>query len=246
MAGARLTVPIRGMHCAACVQTIEETCAELPGVEQAQVNFATEEAALQVELERFDAAGLDSALLRRGYRLVPDRHLYEITGLDDSTSERRLENELTQIPGVLAAEASFGISTLRVDSLPGMIQAKAIQETISSQANQILQLRPRQIDFRARRLEHQRLGIRILLVLADDELVVRFCVVHSLLAQFTVSRFTVSRLTVARFILVLYGIAERLSRPQYGNSPGTRQVFDQRIVSAAEGAQIHELTIDDK
>ena len=41
MPETRLTIPIRGMHCAACVKTIEEVCRETPGVAEATVNFAT-------------------------------------------------------------------------------------------------------------------------------------------------------------------------------------------------------------
>ncbi|MDH3602653.1 MAG: heavy-metal-associated domain-containing protein, partial [Candidatus Tectomicrobia bacterium] len=49
----RLDLPVNGMHCAACVSRIEKTLEGLPGVQDAQVNLATEKATLH-----FDAATL--------------------------------------------------------------------------------------------------------------------------------------------------------------------------------------------
>lgn len=51
---------IRGMTCAACVRRVERALSKVPGVEQAQVNFATETASVRLQAS---GAGLDQALL---------------------------------------------------------------------------------------------------------------------------------------------------------------------------------------
>ena len=37
-------IPIRGMHCASCAQTIEKALKETPGITEANVNLASEKA----------------------------------------------------------------------------------------------------------------------------------------------------------------------------------------------------------
>ena len=49
-----ITVPVRGMHCAACVGKVEHALAAVAGVESANVNLATERATIA-----FDPAQTD-------------------------------------------------------------------------------------------------------------------------------------------------------------------------------------------
>jgi len=67
VASRREVFAVRGMHCASCVARLERGLREVPGVLEAQVNLATEEALLSVDPARFDpgsvarAAGFDLA-----------------------------------------------------------------------------------------------------------------------------------------------------------------------------------------
>jgi Cu+-exporting ATPase len=45
----RLDLPITGMSCAGCAARIEKELQSLPGVQEAQVNFATEKATLRYD-----------------------------------------------------------------------------------------------------------------------------------------------------------------------------------------------------
>ena len=60
MATQRLGLPIGGMHCAGCAGRIEKALQGLAGVQQAQVNFATEKATVH-----FDPAALDGHAISR-------------------------------------------------------------------------------------------------------------------------------------------------------------------------------------
>ena len=48
----RATLKIVGMHCAACAQTIEKALSNVEGVREASVNFATETAYVDYDLEK--------------------------------------------------------------------------------------------------------------------------------------------------------------------------------------------------
>jgi P-type Cu+ transporter len=66
---ARVTVPVRGMHCAACVGKVERALSDVPGVEDAMVNLATERATIAYDPARADLARLRAAVDAAGYEL---------------------------------------------------------------------------------------------------------------------------------------------------------------------------------
>jgi P-type Cu+ transporter len=65
----RVTLPVRGMHCAACVGKVERALAGVPGVEEASVNLATERATVAYDPARADLARLRGAVAAAGYEL---------------------------------------------------------------------------------------------------------------------------------------------------------------------------------
>ncbi|MBI2217970.1 MAG: copper-translocating P-type ATPase [Candidatus Rokubacteria bacterium] len=66
----RLTLPVRGMHCAACVGKVERALKDVPGVAEASVNLATEQASIAFDAGRTDLAGLRDAVAHAGYELA--------------------------------------------------------------------------------------------------------------------------------------------------------------------------------
>ncbi len=65
--GYRITLDIQGMTCAACARRVERTLARQPGVADAFVNFATEQATVSAR-EAVDAISLVEAVERAGYQ----------------------------------------------------------------------------------------------------------------------------------------------------------------------------------
>ncbi len=66
----RLTLPVRGMHCAACVGKVEGALARVPGVEEASVNLATERATVAFDPAAVDIGALQAAVAAAGYELA--------------------------------------------------------------------------------------------------------------------------------------------------------------------------------
>jgi len=66
----RLTLPVRGMHCAACVGKVERALATVPGVEQATVNLATERATVAFDPAQTAVPALQAAVAEAGYELA--------------------------------------------------------------------------------------------------------------------------------------------------------------------------------
>src|SRR5881397_1537048 len=69
----RITAPVRGMHCAACVSKVERALTATAGVESASVNLATEQASVAFDPTRTDLARLREAVSAAGYKLAEPR-----------------------------------------------------------------------------------------------------------------------------------------------------------------------------
>jgi Cu+-exporting ATPase len=70
MEAERRTLPVRGMHCAACVGKVEGALRGVPGVEAASVNLATEQATVTFDPGRADVGALQAAVAAAGYELA--------------------------------------------------------------------------------------------------------------------------------------------------------------------------------
>lgn len=64
--------PIEGMHCASCAAIITKTVKKIPGVKEADVNFATEEAKIEFDDKTVGIEKINSALEKLGYKLKND------------------------------------------------------------------------------------------------------------------------------------------------------------------------------
>ena len=64
-----LTLPVRGMHCAACVGKVERALAGVDGVDRATVNLATERARVEFDPARATLPALRAAVAAAGYEL---------------------------------------------------------------------------------------------------------------------------------------------------------------------------------
>ncbi len=62
-------IPVEGMTCAACVRRVERALSKVPGVEQASVNLATENATVRFDPSVVTPAELDAAIEKAGYHV---------------------------------------------------------------------------------------------------------------------------------------------------------------------------------
>ena len=69
MATERRTLPVHGMHCAACVGKVERALTGVPGVDGAAINLATERATVVFDPARTGVPALQRAVAAAGYEL---------------------------------------------------------------------------------------------------------------------------------------------------------------------------------
>ena len=103
----RITAPVRGMHCAACVGKVERALTSVPGVESASVNLATEQAAVVFDSARTDLARLREAVAGAGYELAeagPEQAPGE--AVDSERAAREVEQRREKLKFIVGAVLS--------------------------------------------------------------------------------------------------------------------------------------------
>ncbi|MFA9444509.1 heavy metal translocating P-type ATPase [Egicoccus sp. AB-alg6-2] len=116
-----LDLPVEGMTCGSCAARVQRTLARQPGVADAEVNFATGSARVQLEPDA-DLDALRAAVDKTGYTLVlpepapatPAVHRLQVTGMTCGSCSARVQRALEQQPGVTAAEVNFATGVARV------------------------------------------------------------------------------------------------------------------------------------
>lgn len=71
--GNRLTkksFPVIGMHCASCAKLIERKLSKVPGVITSSVNYASEQATVEIDADRVKDTELEEAVKDAGYRAI--------------------------------------------------------------------------------------------------------------------------------------------------------------------------------
>ncbi|MBI4246726.1 MAG: copper-translocating P-type ATPase [Candidatus Rokubacteria bacterium] len=109
----RLTLPVRGMHCAACVGKVEGALRGVGGVSEASVNLATERATVAFDPARTDFAALQHAVAAAGYELVEPAPATApgapAPGEDRERAEREREQRIARRKFVVGAVLSAPI-----------------------------------------------------------------------------------------------------------------------------------------
>ena len=117
-------LPLSGMTCAACANRIEKTLNKLPGV-SATVNFATEQAHVELGGEQTHVADLVAAVRKAGYD-VPERSVdLAVEGMTCAACATRIEKVLTRIPGV-TANVNLATEKARIHYPPGSTDVAAL------------------------------------------------------------------------------------------------------------------------
>lgn len=135
----RVDLQINGMTCAACARRIERRLRKVAGVKQANVNFATSRATVEYDARACDARQLIAAVKDVGYDVGGRSRVSFV--VDDSArpagSSQPLENHLKRLRGVVEATFNLVNMEVRVEYLPGVVDAQTIRRAIEGFGYQV-------------------------------------------------------------------------------------------------------------
>jgi Cu+-exporting ATPase len=127
MSTERITLPITGMTCANCVATIERNLKRLPGVQQAEVNLASERAVVAYDPSVVGQDGIIGRIRYAGYDVAAGEAVLLLRNFSDAAAAQRLEKRLRDLPGVLEASVSVASERAVVKYLPTVVSQAEIR-----------------------------------------------------------------------------------------------------------------------
>ena len=117
-----LTLPISGMTCANCAMNIDRGLKKLPGVSEASVNFAAEQASVTLDTKSTTAADVVHQVEKLGFNVATAHIDFAVTGMTCANCAMNIERTLgKKVPGVIAARVNFAAERAAVEYLPSMV-----------------------------------------------------------------------------------------------------------------------------
>ncbi|MEC6748880.1 heavy metal translocating P-type ATPase [Marinilactibacillus sp. XAAS-LB27] len=127
------TYPIEGMTCASCASTVEKTAGNVPGVEQATVNLATEKLQVKVVDETFEPERLQKDIDAAGYAVrLPEfkTTLFSIEGMTCASCAATVEKTTAHLNGIEKASVNLATEKMTVTYNPLEISTRQVTDAV--------------------------------------------------------------------------------------------------------------------
>ncbi len=136
----KFVLDIVGMSCASCAQTIEKALKEHVGVEQANVNFASEKAYLTYDPKVTNRKDLVETVKATGYdaRLETKKTIIKIGGMTCASCAQTIENALKKTEGIVEANVNLATEKAVVVYDVQEIDYEGIKKVIEATGYQVL------------------------------------------------------------------------------------------------------------
>jgi Cu+-exporting ATPase len=116
----RAKIHVTGMTCTTCASTIEKGLAETPGVERANVSFASEKASIDYDPTRVDLAKIKDTISQLGYRVATKKSIFPVSGMTCASCVARVESALSSVPGVVSVNVNLASEKATVEYAEGV------------------------------------------------------------------------------------------------------------------------------
>ena len=114
-------LPITGMTCVNCAANLERAVKKIPGVREANVNFASEQAGFTLDPEQVPLAALVKGIHDAGFNVAKARVTFPVTGMSCVNCAMNIERALKKkVPGVLTAAVNFAAEQVTVTYVPSV------------------------------------------------------------------------------------------------------------------------------
>ncbi|WP_077303218.1 heavy metal translocating P-type ATPase [Virgibacillus pantothenticus] len=130
---ATKTLNIEGMTCASCVQTVEKATKKLPGVQEANVNLATEKLNISFDENVVSVPDIQAAVDKAGYKALTDteQKTFAVTGMTCASCVQTIEKAIRKLDGVLEANVNLATEKMTVTYDPAVVSVSDIRKAVS-------------------------------------------------------------------------------------------------------------------
>ena len=111
------TLKIEGMTCSACSNRVERFVKKLDGVENANVNFATETLSVEFDEKKLNNENIEAAVVKAGYGVKKNLKTYtfKVEGMTCSACANRVERVTKKLDGVQNSVVNFATEKLTIN-----------------------------------------------------------------------------------------------------------------------------------
>lgn len=126
----KIMLPVTGMSCANCALNIERSVNKLEGVEDVNVNFAAEQAAVSFDPEQINISDVVGKIKNSGYNVATTKIELPVTGMTCANCAMNIERALNKkVAGVVNASVNFATERVFIDYIASV---SSIDDIISA------------------------------------------------------------------------------------------------------------------
>ena len=126
----RITIPVAGMTCASCVGKVEGSLLKVPGVAEAAVNLATEEATVEYDPSSSSLDDLYHAVEAAGYQPKPSGKTFAVRGMTCASCVKKVEDAILTVEGVERAQVNLATERVTVAVAP-TVDLEALRRSVA-------------------------------------------------------------------------------------------------------------------
>ncbi|KTG10286.1 ATPase P [Haloprofundus marisrubri] len=126
----RVRIEVRGMSCANCSSTVTSAVEELDGIEEVNVNYATDEGTVEYDPDEVSLAEVYDAIERSGYDPVAEEMNVGITDMTCSNCVQTVERAVGDLSGVLSVDANYATDEATVRYNPEAVSRSDVYDAI--------------------------------------------------------------------------------------------------------------------
>jgi Cu+-exporting ATPase len=129
---ASKTLKIEGMTCAACAKAVERVSKKLDGVEEANVNLATEKLNISFDEAKVSIPDIQKVIEKAGYKALIEatNRTLKIEGMTCAACAKTVERVSKKLDGVIEANVNIATEKLNITFEPSKVRVADIKKAI--------------------------------------------------------------------------------------------------------------------
>jgi P-type Cu+ transporter len=139
-----IRVGVDGMTCASCSARVERVLGRLDGVQEANVNLATEQATVRFDPSKLTPVVVLDAIREAGYEPRVAEVDLSVTGMTCAACSARVERALGRVDGVLAASVNLATERASLRYLPDVAPLDRLVDAVRQAGYDVLEQGERQ------------------------------------------------------------------------------------------------------
>ena len=126
----KLIIPIKGMTCASCVSHVSGALEDVAGVDEVNVNLATEKATVGVSEKNVNLDALIDAVEDAGYGVGTEKVILAVGNMTCASCVGHVEKALASVQGVRSANVNLATERATIEYVPGVAGISAMRHAV--------------------------------------------------------------------------------------------------------------------